>query len=377
MSEAEFAAPESTGKITVAVLFGGRSSEHSISCVTAAGFCKNIDRERYDVVPIGITKDGEMVPVAPETIAAYSLESRPLPEVKANSERFLWPFSASDTTLRRLDANGAVHEVAKLDIVVIMMHGPCGEDGTVQGLCELVSLPYVGCGVLASALCMDKHALKVTLAAAGVAVAPWKRLTLAEYRANPGLVVGLDEGLEYPLFVKPLRAGSSVGVTRVTEQARLKAALEVAFAEDHIVLVESGITGREVEIAAISGRAGEPVRLSDVIGEIVFTGRDFYDFESKYLGEPGADVVIPAKVTEQEYAAVREAAALAYSAAGCEGYARLDFFLQANGVPVLNEINTLPGFTQYSMFPKLCEQSGLGYRELITELIELGLAVKR
>ncbi|MBN9612432.1 MAG: D-alanine--D-alanine ligase, partial [Actinobacteria bacterium] len=259
-----------------------------------------------------------------------------------------------------------------VDVVLPTLHGPFGEDGTIQGMLELVDLPYVGCGVLASALCMDKHALKVVLAAAGIAVAPWRTVTRSEVTRDPSLVSRLDEGLSYPLFVKPNRAGSSVGVSRVTAPEELPAALDLAFAEDSLVLVESGVVGREVEIAVLQGRDGGAPRTSSVIGEIVFTGRDFYDFEAKYLGASGVSLELPARVTEAEFAAIRDAAVTAFEVAQCAGLSRIDFFLTEQG-PVLNEINTLPGFTPISMYPRLWEASGLGYTELITELVELAL----
>ena len=357
---------------TVVLLFGGRSSEHEISCVTAAGILKAIDRLRFTVIPVGITKRGATVLLDESDLAGFQLEAGALPEVPENGTRVLWPASAETRTLSVILTSGEVRSLGHVDVVFPTLHGPYGEDGTVQGMLDLVDLPYVGNGVLASALCMDKHALKTLLVAAGVPVAPWRAVTRGQLEREPRLREHLDEGLTYPLFVKPARAGSSVGVTRVTASDDLPAALEVAFAEDSVVLVESGVRGREVEIAVLQGRGGDGPRTSAVIGEIVFTGRDFYDYEAKYLGAPGVELRLPAPVTEAELRALRAAAITAFEAAQCAGLARVDFFLTADG-PVLNEINTLPGFTPISMYPRLWEESGLGYTALITELIELAL----
>lgn len=359
-------------KRTVVLLFGGRSSEHGISCVTAAGVLRSIDRGRFDVIPVGITKRGATVLLKESDLADYRLEAGALPEVVENGTRVLWPASVDTKALSLVSADGTVSSLGHVDVVLPTLHGPFGEDGTVQGMLDLIDLPYVGSGVLGSALAMDKHVAKTVLADAGIAVAPWRTLTRHEFDRDPGIVSGLDEGLRYPLFVKPARAGSSVGVSRVTEAVELPEALAVAFAEDSVVLIESGVSGREVEIAVLQGRDGSAPRTSAVIGEIVFTGREFYDFEAKYLGAAGVELELPARVTETEFAAIREAAVQAFDAAQCAGLARIDFFLTEEG-PVLNEINTLPGFTPVSMYPRLWEESGLSYTSLITELIELAL----
>ena len=363
----------STGKRRVVLLFGGRSSEHGISCVTAAGVLRAIDRALFDVVLVGITKRGAMVLMQEDDLASYALEAGALPEVTDNGTRVLWPASLDTRAMTVISEDGSLRSLGHVDAVLPMLHGPYGEDGTVQGMLDLVDMPYVGSGVLGSALCMDKHAVKTVLAAAGVAVAPWRTVTLDEVERDASLVSRLDEGLNYPLFVKPARAGSSVGVSRVTEPGEITAALQVAFAEDRTVLIESGVSGREVEIAVLEGRDGARPRTSSVIGEIVFTGREFYDFEAKYLGASGIELELPARVTDAEYEAIRTAAIRAFEVAQCAGLSRIDFFLTEEG-PVLNEINTLPGFTPISMYPRLWQESGLGYTELITELIELAIA---
>lgn len=360
------------GKRTVALLFGGRSSEHGISCVTAAGVLRALDRSRYDVVPVGITKRGAMVLKDGGDLDAYRLDAAGLPEVEDNGTRVLWPASTETRALTVIEASGELRSLGRIDAVLPMLHGPYGEDGTIQGMLDLVDLPYVGSGVLASALCMDKHAAKTVLAGAGIPVAPWCTVTSDEIERDPSLVGRLDEGLDYPLYVKPARAGSSVGVSKVKRREELAAALEVGFAEDRTVLIESGVVGREVEIAVLEGRGRERPRTSSVLGEIVFTGREFYDFEAKYLGAAGVSLSLPAAVSDGEFAAIQDAAVRAFEVTQCQGLARIDFFLTEDG-PVLNEINTLPGFTPISMYPQLWEHSGLAYTDLITELIELAL----
>ena len=359
-------------KRSVVLLFGGRSSEHGISCVTAAGVLRSIDRTVFDVIPVGITKQGATVLMQEDDLAEYRLEAGALPEVHDNGTRVLWPASTATRSLTVIEQAGTLRTLGHVDAVLPMLHGPYGEDGTVQGMLDLVDLPYVGSGVLGSALCMDKHAVKTVLADDGIAVAPWRTVTQHQLARDPYLAETLDEGLHYPLFVKPARAGSSVGVSRVTESSEIPAALELAFAEDRTVLIESGVTGREVEIAVLEGRGEDGPRTSTVIGEIVFTGRDFYDFEAKYLGAAGVELELPAKVTEAEFASIRDAAVRAFEVTQCAGLARIDFFLTADG-PVLNEINTLPGFTPISMYPRLWQESGVGYTELITELVELAI----
>lgn len=366
---------EEGAKRRVVLLFGGRSSEHGISCVTAAGVLNAIDRSKFEVIPVGITKRGATVLLSEADLADYKLVAGGLPEVVENGTRVLWPASIDTKALSLIREDGTITSLGHVDVVLPTLHGPFGEDGTLQGLLDLVDLPYVGSGVLGSALAMDKHVAKTVLADAGIAVAPWRTITRHEFDRDPSVVSRLDEGLSYPLFVKPARAGSSVGVSKVKVASELPAALDVAFAEDSIVLIESGVVGREVEIAVLQGRNGGAPRTSSVIGEIVFSGREFYDFEAKYLGASGVELVLPAPVTDVEFASIRDAAVRSFEAAQLAGLSRIDFFLTEQG-PVLNEINTLPGFTPVSMYPRLWEESGLAYTDLITELIELALEGK-
>jgi len=367
-----------TTKTVVAVLFGGRSSEHAISCVTAKGVLGAIDANRFDVIPIGITREGAFT-LSTADVSAYALDAANLPEVADNGTRIVWPDVAGSRELRLRDApTGAdsagslMRSLGNVDVVFPILHGPFGEDGTIQGMLELCNLPYVGAGVLASSLGMDKHFAKTVLQQAGIAVAPWQTVTALDWQARRSVVVADLEQMPLPLFVKPSRAGSSVGVSKVSEWSQLAAAMDVAFAEDDRVLVENAIVGREVECAVLQGRPGEATRAS-VAGEIVVTGREFYDFEAKYLGAAGIELVCPADLTPAQLTDLQEQSVRAFEALGAAGLARVDFFLTDTGF-VLNEINTMPGFTPISMFPRCWQETGLGYSDLITELIEVALA---
>ncbi|KZX21491.1 D-alanine-D-alanine ligase [Rathayibacter tanaceti] len=322
------------------------------------------------MIPIGITPDGAFV-LEEDRPEKFALDAAALPRIDDNGTRVHWPESALSRELTVTASGGSTRSLGEVDVVLPILHGPWGEDGTVQGMLELVGLPYVGSGVLASALGMDKHFTKTVLQAAGLAVAPWYTVTEAEWRADPGDASAALDELGLPAFVKPARAGSSVGVSRIDERAQLEAALEEAFAHDSRVLIESGIVGREVEIGVLGGRGGGPARAS-VAGEVVVSGRGFYDFEAKYLGAAGIELVCPADLADDELAEMRALAVRAFDAIGAEGLARVDFFLTAGGF-VVNEINTMPGFTPISMFPRMWAASGVGYPDLIGELIDLAL----
>ncbi|BDZ56110.1 D-alanine--D-alanine ligase [Agromyces marinus] len=330
-----------------------------------------IDRERYELIPVGITREGAFVLEADDA-DRFALDPERLPEVHDNGTRVLWPDSSASRELRVVTADGGTASLGEVDLVFPILHGPFGEDGTVQGLLELVGLPYVGSGVLASALGMHKHFAKTALAAAGIPVAPWRTVTVREWADDPARVREAAASLGLPQFVKPARAGSSVGVSKVTDAAGLDAALEIAFAEDDTVLIESAVVGREVEIAVLGGAPGERPRAS-VAGEIVLAGDGFYDFAAKYLDAPGVDLVCPAELGDGRLEEMRELAIRAFEAIGAEGLARADFFLTDGGF-VVNELNTMPGFTPISMFPRCWQESGLSYPELIDELIRVGLA---
>jgi D-alanine-D-alanine ligase len=359
---------------TVVLLFGGRSSEHTISCATAGGVLAAIDRDKYSVIPVGITRDGAFV-LEDDAADKFTLNPSSMPEVVDNGTRILWPDSVSSREIFVVDASGERRSLGEIDVVFPILHGPFGEDGTVQGMLELTGLPYVGDGVLASALGMDKHYAKIVFAAAGIPVAPGVTVTARDWTTRPEVAAAQAAELGWPVFVKPARAGSSVGVTRVTSPDQLGDAMRIGLAEDSKVLIEAAVIGREIECAVLGGRDGGAPRVS-LPGEIVVSGNGFYDFDAKYLDAPGVDLVCPTNVTDDELATLQELAARAFEAIGGSGLARADFFLTETGF-VLNEVNTMPGFTPISMFPKCWLASGLSYRELIDELIELGLAADR
>lgn len=359
-----------TGKVRVALLFGGRSSEHSVSCATAAGVLAALDPKRYEVIPIGITRDGAFVleDADPER---YALNPESLPEVADNGTRVRWPESTDNHELMVTDADGSTRSLGDVDVVFPILHGMYGEDGTVQGMLELVGLPYVGSGVLASALGMDKHFAKTVMAAAGLAVTPWRLITADTWATSPDHAYAALEELGLPMFVKPARGGSSFGVSKVSGRSELAAAIELALSEDDKAILEAAAIGREIECAVLGGRNGGSAHAS-VAGEIVFTGRDYYDFDAKYLAAPGIELVCPAQLSGQQLAQIQELAVRAFNAIGAAGLARVDFFLTDSGF-IVNEINTMPGFTPISMFPKCWQSSGLSYPRLVDELISLAL----
>ena len=361
-------------KVRVALLFGGRSGEHGISAATAAGVLKAIDREKYDVVPIGITRDGQWV-VAADDPELWELRSDRLAEVTAASGSEVVLSSSTDgPRLQVLEAGSVPAVLGQVDVVFPVLHGPFGEDGTVQGLLELADVRYVGSGVLASAVGMDKQYMKLVFAAHGLPVGRHVVISPRDWSQRREDVLTQIKELQLPVFVKPARAGSSLGVTRVVDLADLERAVEDAQLHDPKVLVEEGIEGREIECAVLGGRAGGPPRAS-VPGEIVVdhAARDFYDFEAKYIDEGPVRLDAPADLPPAVSERVRDLAIRAFEAIDAEGIARVDTFVTPDGEVVLNEINTMPGFTPISMYPKMWEASGLPYPELIDELIQLAL----
>jgi len=332
-----------------------------------------LDPDRYTVIPVGITRDGAFV-LEENDPGKFALNASMLPVVADNGTRVRWPDSTLSRELTVVDAAG-VRSLGEIDLIFPILHGPFGEDGTIQGMLDLLGLPYVGSGVLASALGMDKHFAKTVFQQGALPVAPWRTVTRDDWAEAPGLAYAALDQLSLPAFVKPARAGSSVGVSRVSTPDQLAEAMTVGLAEDSKVLIESGLVGRELEIAVLQGRPGEPTRAS-VAGEVVVTGRDFYDFAAKYLDASGVDLVCPAPLSAAELAEVQRLAIAAFEAIGGAGLARVDFFLTATGW-VINEINTMPGFTSISMFPSCWLASGYTYPELIDELIAVAIAHDR
>ncbi|MCB5990702.1 MULTISPECIES: D-alanine--D-alanine ligase family protein [Janibacter] len=361
-------------KPRVAVVFGGRSSEHAVSCATAAGVLSAIDRERYDVVPIGVSRDGSWVLVDddPEPLRLVPGHT---PEVVHAGTEVALSTSVGDRTLSVHAPGQPPQAFGEVDVVFPLLHGPYGEDGTLQGMLELADVRYVGSGVLASAAGMDKHYMKVVFAGAGLPVGPYTVITDRQWRADPAAAMDAVGALSWPVFVKPCRAGSSMGVSRVERPEDLEAAIEAAREHDLKVIVEAGIVGREIECAVLEGHGLDAPRTS-LPGEIVVEsghGHDFYDFEAKYLDESAVRLSCPAELSEQVSDEVRRLAAEAFDALACEGLARVDCFVTDRGEVVINEINTMPGFTPHSMYPRMWQASGLAYPDLIDELVQLAL----
>lgn len=367
-------APSNPRRTRVALVFGGRSDEHAISCATAASVLRAIDRERYDVVPIGITREGRWVLVDDDP-DALEIRDGLLPSVTNTGRRVVVPLGGLDHELRVIGDDGTTADLGEVDVIFPLLHGPFGEDGTIQGLLELADLRYVGCGVLASAAMMDKHVMKVIFADAGLAVGPYTVITDLAWRRDRGACLDAATSLQFPVFVKPARAGSSVGVVKVDRPEELEPAIEKARTHDPKVLVEQGIVGREVECGVLQGRGEDLPRVSDC-GEVTVVGggHEFYDFEAKYLDEESVRIQVPAEVGDRVREQVQQVARVAFEAAGGEGLARVDCFVTEDEQVLINEINTMPGFTPFSMYPQVWAASGLSYPELIDELIELALA---
>jgi D-alanine-D-alanine ligase len=359
--------PDATGRIRVAVVYGGRSSEHAISCVSAGGILRNLDPERFAVVAVGITPEGVWMLTDAEPDALAIADGR-LPQVTSASGRELALAADPGRGGELLSlGQGAGQVLDAVDVVFPVLHGPYGEDGTIQGLLELAGVPYVGAGVLASASGMDKEFTKKLLAAEG--------LPIGDYGVLRPRQETLDledrERLGLPVFVKPARGGSSIGVSRVTAWDQLPAAIELARRHDPKVIVEAAITGRELECGVLEFPDGRIE--ASTVGEIRVAGvrgreDSFYDFATKYL-EDAAELDVPAKVDDSVADEVRQLSIRAFGAIDCQGLARVDFFLTEDG-PLINEINTMPGFTTISMYPRMWAASGVDYPTLLTTMVE-------
>lgn len=357
----------------VLLLFGGRSGEHAISCATAGGVLRAIDRSRYDVLPVGITPGGRWVLVEDDP-DLWSIVDGRLPEVVDGPRRVLLPQAADEDAVRVLEAGLLPQDIGQVDVVFPLLHGPFGEDGTLQGMLELADVRYVGAGVLASAVGMDKHVMKLVLAGQGLPVAPFVVLRPGDFARDPAGFTDQVRGLGLPVYVKPARAGSSLGISRVDDLADLPAAVAAAEVHDPKVLVETGIAGREIECAVLGGRHGARARAS-LPGEIVVSDakNGFYDFEAKYLDESAVELTCPADLPGDLVERVQDVAVRTFEAVSCEGLARVDVFVTPDGEVVVNEINTMPGFTPFSMYPRMWEATGLTYPDLIDELLRLAL----
>jgi D-alanine-D-alanine ligase len=371
------ATPDQPGrKPRVAVVFGGRSSEHAISVVTAGAVLRAIDREKYDVLPIGITGDGRWALTAddPDRMA---ITGRALPSVEQLAEStdgcVVLPTEPANREVVYAEPGAVPKALGEVDVVFPMLHGPFGEDGTLQGLLELSGVPYVGSGVLSSAVGMDKEYMKRIFTSFGLPVGPYEVVRPREWERDPAAVrariAGFAADHGWPLFVKPARAGSSIGISKVTGPGELDEAFELARRHDPKILVEALLTGREIECGVLEFEDGPRASVPAWIPPT--EGYSFYDFEAKYIDS--AEGVVPAPLTEEETARVRRLAVAAFEAASCEGLVRADFFLTDEGEFVINEINTMPGFTPISMFPRMWEATGVSYPELVDRLLQAAL----
>lgn len=360
-------------KIRIGVLFGGRSGEHEVSLRSARSVMAALDRDRYEVVPIGITKEGRWVAADVDALASGLVGG------DARSATLL-PEPA-DASLMAVDpvpsdpAASSISTITTLDVVFPVLHGTYGEDGTVQGLLELADVPFVGAGVVGSAVGMDKAIFKQVMTAAGLPVLPWVLCTRNQWRREPDAVIAaVESALPYPVFTKPANLGSSVGISKCRDRAELRAGLDEAARFDRRLVVEQGIhRARELEVAVLGN--DEPV--ASVAGE-VRPRREFYDYVAKYMAEPGSEdeseLIIPAELAAGQAETIRELAVRAYKAIDCAGLGRVDLLLDdQSGQIYLNEINTIPGFTTISMYPKLWEATGMSYGELLDHLVDLAL----
>jgi D-alanine-D-alanine ligase len=360
-------------KIRVAVVFGGRSSEHAVSCITAGSVLAALDPDRYDIVPIGIARDGRWVLASGDQRLA--IEGGELPEVDPGGAALALPFDPAGSGLMVIEPDNVPQALGSVDVVLPLLHGPYGEDGTIQGLLDLVGVRYAGAGVLASAASMDKAFMKVIWAAHGLPIGPYVVVKEREWRLERKRVIDEIKELGRPVFVKPARAGSSMGITRVEaadDLEGLEAAVAAAQDHDPKVIVEAAIDGREIECGVLQGVGDDPPDASLPSEVNVSAGHDFYDFEAKYLDD-GLRLDIPPHLPAKVIDEVRRLAVRAFETLGCEGLARVDFFYTPDDRLVLNEINTMPGFTPASAFPKMWAATGLDYPALVDRLIHTAL----
>ncbi|PFG16556.1 D-alanine--D-alanine ligase [Propionicimonas paludicola] len=356
----------------VALVFGGVSPEHPVSCLTAGSVARAIDAERYQVIGVGITTDGAWVRIPTDELIGFEVKDGHLPQVAEDRPAaLLVPVDGGAAIATRVEDR--LTDLEPFDVAFALLHGPYGEDGTIQGLFEMLGVRYVGAGVAASAIGMDKDLMKRSMAAAGLPVGPWVAITPSEWTHDQAGCLARIAELSYPLFVKPARGGSSLGISQVDAIEQLIPAIEAARALDPKVVIEQGFTGvREIECAVL----GDPDRQPKVSqpGEIVMHGASaFYDFDAKYLPEDQVRLDVPAKLDPAVADQLRDLARRTFVAMDVEGLARVDLFLDADGKAWVNELNTMPGFTRTSMFPMMWAEAGLSYSELIGTLLELAL----
>jgi D-alanine-D-alanine ligase len=367
---------DSTGtrKPCVAVVFGGRSNEHAISCITAGSVLRAIDPDRYDVVPVGITHDGRWVLESGDPERLALIDPDKLPEVDPTRAAVTLSNDASSSHLLVNEPSAVPRALGEVDVVFPLLHGPWGEDGTIQGLLEMAGVRYVGAGVLASAVGMDKHYMKVIFQAQGLPVLPYTVISPRAWESDRAACHESVDSLGYPVFVKPCRGGSSIGISKVHDRSELDAAVEEARRHDPKVIVETAAEGgREVECGVIEGFGDNPPDASVVAEISIDSTHEFYDFAAKYLPEEHTQLDVPADLPDDIAQRVQQLSVDAFEALSCEGLARVDFFVLPDERVVINEINTMPGFTPSSMFPRMWAASGVDYPGLVDRLIQLAL----
>ncbi|MFD8597804.1 D-alanine--D-alanine ligase family protein [Kitasatospora sp. NPDC059646] len=370
----EQTSPNQSAKPRVAIVFGGRSSEHGVSVVTAASVLRSIDRSKYEVLPIGITHEGRWALVGDEP-ARMAITDGKMPDVDQVAEapegQVSLPVAPGNREVVWSEPGAAPKVLGEVDVVLPLLHGPWGEDGTLQGLLELSGVPYVGSGVLASSVGMDKEFTKRIIESLGLYAGEYTVVKPREWQSEEGRAAarGRIAALGLPLFVKPCRAGSSIGITKVKDLADLDAAIDEARRHDPKVIVEKGVEGREIECGVLEFEDGPR---ASVPAEVLVDGDfEFYDFEAKYIDS--SEVQIPAQLTDAERTELQRQAVEVFEGLGCEGLARVDFFLLADGRWMVNEVNTMPGFTPISAYPKMWEATGVPYAELIDRLLAAAL----
>ena len=355
-----------TKKIRVGIIFGGRSGEHEVSFCSASSIIKAINKDKYAVVPIGITKEGRWISPQDSELALQSGKIEGKNTVILLNDSFSKSLVCIDNN-QKLDKSSALE---KLDVIFPVLHGPYGEDGTVQGLLELANISYVGAGVAASAISMDKDFMRMVFQQKGLPILKWMTIKRKEWQENKEKILSLvQNGFEYPLFVKPANLGSSVGITKVHKKEELEKAIDLASSYDRKILIERGLEEvREIECGVL----GNDEPRASVVGEVKPAG-EFYDYDSKYT-EEGTQLIIPADLPDRVSQEIQRIALSAFKAVDAAGMARVDFFVSKKENKIyLNEINTIPGFTSSSMYPRLWEASGISYPELIDRLIQLAL----
>ncbi|MFD7645895.1 D-alanine--D-alanine ligase family protein [Kitasatospora sp. NPDC059795] len=370
----EQTSPNQSAKPRVAIVFGGRSSEHGVSVVTAASVLRSIDRSKYEVLPIGITHEGRWALVGDEPARMTITDGR-MPDVDQVAEstegQVALPVAPGNRDVVWSEPGAAPKVLGEVDVVLPLLHGPWGEDGTLQGLLELSGVPYVGSGVLASSVGMDKEFTKRIIESLGLYAGEYTVVKPRDWQTEDGRAAARERiaALGLPLFVKPCRAGSSIGITKVKDLADLDAAIDEARRHDPKVIVEKGVEGREIECGVLEFEDGP--RASVPAEVLVDADFEFYDFEAKYIDS--SEVEIPARLTDAERTELQRQAVEVFEGLGCEGLARVDFFLLNDGRWMVNEINTMPGFTPISAYPKMWEATGVPYAELIDRLLAAAL----